>query len=227
MSPSTSPPTATVRTMAEARRLRPWYLAAVLMLSWFVGVQGVTSGCAQVAYLREGNVPAEVGSTGSVTGEEEGGMAQVIAIEANARLRSLSDAQAITFPLSVAKLLLAGFLVVASGMALGGRLGGRSLALQALIANALLALVEYRLTGGMRAAWIEAVVRARDGLPSLTPEQLQLMSPSMLLWGERLRLVVLDLAATALAVLALGSRRSRAYFHAAASVRAQGLGEGS
>ena len=196
------------------------------MFLWIAGVQGVTSGCAQVTYLREGTMPAAV----EILPEEadaRGGLGLVLAIEANARLRSLAEYRDITFPISIAKMLLSGLLVVTAGMALGGRPGSRSLAMQAIVANGALALLEYRLTGGMRASWIEAVLRARDELSSLSAEQKELMSPTMLVWGERMRLLAFDVGTTLLALLALLSRRSRAFFEAVGQAKSGISGEGT
>ncbi len=52
----------------------------------------------------------------------------------------------VTFPLAVGEVILSALLVVASGLAMGGRRGSRSLALQAIAANALLVLAAFVLT---------------------------------------------------------------------------------
>jgi hypothetical protein len=78
----------------------------------------------------------------------------------------------------------------------------------------------------MRGSWIAAVAQVRASLPSLSAEQQELMSPSILLWGERMRLLVFDVGVSVWAVLALLSPRSTAFFEAAALARGRGPGQG-
>lgn len=187
-----------------------------MMFTWFIAFNGLTNGWATLAFLREGNVTA-IEDAQKHAMNRDSPFEQVVEVEAAARLRAITDARQITFPLGVAKMLLAGFLLVASGMALGGRKGARSLALQALAANAALAVIDYALTSGVRTAWIDAIAQARDTMPYMMPQQALLMNPEWLWWGERIRLVVVDIGAIGLAVLALTSRRSKSFFAAAAA----------
>jgi hypothetical protein len=187
-----------------------------MMFTWFIAFNGLTNGWATLAFLREGNVTA-IEDAQKHAMNRDSPFEQVVEVEAAARLRAITDARQITFPLGVAKMLLAGFLLVASGMALGGRKGARSLALQALAANAALAVIDYALTSGVRTAWIDAIAQARDTMPYMMPQQALLMNPEWLWWGERIRLVVVDIGAVGLAVLALTSRRSKNFFAAAAA----------
>jgi hypothetical protein len=121
----------------------------------------------------------------------------------------------VTFPLAVAEVILSGLLVVASGLALGGRRGSRSLALQAIVANALLAIVEYLITPGVRAAYTEGWIRAVATL-SVSPEERDVLTNVGLLhWGFRLRLA-LYLGALGLGALALTRARAKGFFEAVA-----------
>lgn len=196
-----------------------------MIFTWVVGVYGVMTGCSTLAYLREGNV-TEVQDAQKHALNSDDPMQRVIEVEAAARLHAMSDARDLTFPLGVAKTLLAGLLVVASGMALSGRKGGRSLAIQALAANVVMALVDYKLTGGVRAAWIDAIAQARDTMPYMMPEHAMMMNPQLLWWSERMRLAFFDIGALGLAVLALTSRRSKEFFQAAAAAATAEADEG-
>ena len=149
------------------RKLRPWYLVAAMVLTWVIGVQGLATGFAQISYLRSGSVLTAQTLAPQVDQAEP--MQYVAVAGEAARLRAMADERRITFPLSVARLLLSGLLVVGSGLAMAGRPNARSLALQALLANVALALLEYTLTRPVRGAWIEAVVAAWAAVPGTIP----------------------------------------------------------
>src|ERR1700753_3761440 len=85
--------------------LRPRYLVIAMVITWFVGVQGLTSGLHTAAYLRRGTTPVEL---------DAGAPAHEM-VEA-ARLKALSEIPDVAFPLSVAQILLGGLLVVSSGL---------------------------------------------------------------------------------------------------------------
>src|SRR5262245_17859156 len=107
-------------------------------------------------YLRQGNV-ADVDTAAAAARNSDDPVQVLMSVQEAARLQAMTEIREMTFPLSAAKLLLAGLLVVASALAMAGQPGARSLALQALTANVLLALLEYALTRHVRAASIDAV----------------------------------------------------------------------
>jgi hypothetical protein len=189
-----------------------------MMLTWFVGVQGMNEGFTIASFLRSGTIPA-----GPVTAPSEWTMAdlrQALAIE---QLQALLAHTHVTFPLMIAETILAGLLVVASGLALSGRRGARSLALQAIGANAVLAVVQFALTAPVRAAYVDAAIRAVDAAThafdtmTLPPEERAVfLNPSVFHWILRFKLLLGDLLPLALAVLALTRARTKVYFEAVA-----------
>ena len=144
----------------------------------------------------------------------------------SARFTATLDAHALTFPLNVARLLLSGLLVVTSVLAMGGRPGVRALALQALLANAAFAALDYALTRSVRATWIEAVGRMGDLLPrsferrdelAAQGEMLRMLTNRQFLWwSERIRFFLLDVGIFGFAAVALTRRRTKVFFDAVA-----------
>jgi hypothetical protein len=190
--------------------LRPWYLVAAMMLTWFVGVNGLMFAYKMAAFLHGGIFPS-VGAAAQHT-QNPGDIMEFAALSA---LQAVAWSQRVTFPLSIAWALLSGLLVVSSGLAMGGRRGSRTLALQALAANALFVALAYALTQNVRAAWVGAVLDAVATLPLDRPEHDAFGSSSRLWWSARLGLVG-GLAPLALGALALTRARTKTYFEAVA-----------
>lgn len=183
-----------------------------MALTWFIGVQGVAAGYTVITHLREGSVP-DVASVTKQSGDQPLHMLQVREM---AKQQADADSRNITFPLGVAKLLLSGLLVIASGLAMTGRPGARTLALQALAANLMLAGIDYSLTRNVRAAWIESSVRVFESIPNPLPEQAVLMDRAVWWWFERSRFALFDIGILGVASLALLRERTKLYFRAVA-----------
>ena len=181
-----------------------------MILTWLVGFHGLTNGVGVAAFLRSGKVPdvqamlERAGSTMNV--------AQYQAVVANLQLQALAAAHRITFPLAVAEILLSGLLVIASGLAMTGRRGARSLALQALTANALLTVVSFFLTRRMWAGWLEEAIRITLTLPTDMPERAAFIH--MLPLRDKLQLV--EVVLFGLGVFALTRGRAKRFFDVAA-----------
>ena len=202
-------------TRVGPRSLRPWYLVAAMVLTWFLGVHGMTSGCSTLRYLHEGSVVDMTTATQSAKNDDDPRRV-IFVIHEVARLTAMNEMRQLTFPITIAKLLLAGLLVVASGLAMAGRPGARSLALQALFANVALAVISYLLMRDVRAGWIETVAREGATLSPLDPAHAQLVDRRFLWWLERTRFAVFDLMALALAAFALTRQRTKIFFEAVA-----------
>jgi hypothetical protein len=187
-----------------------------MVTTWFIGVHGLSNGCSTIAYLREGNVTS-IEEAQRRAADQEDPLQRVLEVQAAARLRAMADGRDRTFPLGIAKMLLGGLLVIASGMALSGRRGARNLAFQALAANFALGLIDYGMTREVRGMWIAAVVQAKATMPSLLPEHEILMNARWLWWTERARFALVDVGILGMAALALSSHRTRAYFDAVAA----------
>jgi hypothetical protein len=196
---------------APSRKLRPWYLVAAMVLTWFVGVHGLNLGFSYAAFLRAGTMPDP-----STVGLHAGTVADVLEFAGLQALRAMLANGRVTFPLAVAGIILSGLLVVASGLAMGGRKGARSLALQALGANAILVIATFVLTPQMRAAYVDGVLRAVDTVTLPPPQREVLVSPGFLQWVWRVKLVVFDLGTLAVGALALTRARTKTYFDAVA-----------
>jgi hypothetical protein len=216
------PPTPTAQQ--TSRRLRPWYLVLAMVLTWLVGVSGLMSGCSLVMVLQQSSVAdvtAELGKHEAADPVQ----AAWLGIYA-AQFKATVEAYAVTFPLNVAKLLLSGLLVVTSVLAMGGRPGVRPLALQALLANAIFAAIDYALTRSVRASWIEAVGRMGELLPRSLERREDLAAQGAMLqmitsrhfwwWFERIRFILLDLGIFGFAAFALTRPRTKVFFDAVA-----------
>jgi hypothetical protein len=195
-----------------------------MVLTWLVGVSGLMSGCSTVMVLQQDSI-ADISTELGKQGSGDPVQAMWVAIY-SAQFKATIEAHAVTFPLSVAKLLLSALLVVASVLAMGGRPGARPLALQALAANAALAAVDYALTRSVRSSWIEAVGRVGDMLPRSIEQSQDLEAQGAALrlitsrhvwwWFERVRFIVIDLGIFGFAALALTRQRTKVYFEAVA-----------
>jgi hypothetical protein len=198
------------------RSLRPWYLVVTMLLTWIIGVRGVMEGCGTAMYLRNGLIPDMTAVAEQAREQGAGFNFMVLVLEA-ARTRALSEFQSVSFPLSVGRMMLSGLLVIASGLALGGRPGSRGFALQVLAASLAFGAVDYALTRGMRGAWIDMVAQAGALLPADVPEREILTTPSLWWTAERVRFVLSEICALGVAALALTRPRTRAYFDAVAA----------
>jgi len=187
-----------------------------MALTWFAGVHGLTTGCANAVYLRDGALPDVTSAAQNARGGWD--LVDLVALLRAVELQAMRLDARVTFPLAVAEALLACLLIVASGLAMTGRRGARSLALQAILANALLAGVAYAATRGVRAAWIEALMRTAATLPLGAPQRDAFGNASFFWWAARIKLVIFDLGALTLGALALTRARTKTYFDAMARV---------
>jgi hypothetical protein len=199
---------------SRPRSLRPWYLVAALLLTWIIGVRGFMEGCGMAIFLRSGVAP-DLAAVAEQARDQSDPIEVMSLVGTAAAFRVFSDHQAIAFPLSVARALLGGLLVLASGFALGGRPGARGFALQVIAANLAFAAAEYALTSGVRGAWISAVAQAGALLPPDTPPR-ESLTNSALLWAWMRLGLALFMTTLGAAALALMRPRTKAYFQAVA-----------
>ena len=181
-----------------------------MVLTWFAGVHGLTTGCANAMFLRAGRLPDLSTATQAAKGGKD--VMDFAALMRSAELTAMLSHVKVTFPLSIAEAILGGLLVIASGLAMSGRPGSRSLALQAIAANTLLVLIAYAATQRVRSAWIDVVARAAMTLPASAPQR----DAEALFWATRIKLVLFDLVPLMLAWLALTRQRTKVFFDAAA-----------
>ena len=177
-----------------------------MILTWVMGVHGLSLGLNTASRLRAGTIPDVSSIVVPATT-----MADVIEYGALCALRATLANPRVTFPLAIAELLLSGLLVAASGLAMGGRKGARGLALQAILVNAAFAIAAFALTPFVRAATVDGVLRALDTLALQSPQREALANVGYYQWGLRFPLIV-QLAALALGALALTRTRTKTYF---------------
>ncbi|APR84961.1 Hypothetical protein A7982_10310 [Minicystis rosea] len=185
-----------------------------MVLTWFVGVHGLSTGCANAMFLREGRLPDITAAAHAARSSLD--MMDFAALVRAAELSAMLSHVKLTFPFAVAEAMLGGLLVIASGLAMSGRRGARSLALQAVLANALLAVGAYVLTRGVRADWIDVVMNTVAAMPATAPQKLAFGDPSKLWWITRIKLFFFDLSPLLLAALALTRARTKSFFDAVA-----------
>ena len=130
-----------------------------MVVTWCYGMNGLMTGCANVAFLREATVPDVAEALQRAQGATD--PAELVNLGRAVWLQSMHELSRVTFPVNIAQVLLSAILVFASGLAMGSRKGARALVLQALLANVVLAIVAYVLTEGVRAACIDTMVRGR------------------------------------------------------------------
>ncbi len=181
-----------------------------MVVTWIVGVQGIASGFATASFLRGGTLAGADELARSAGGEP---MEQLLVVYVSAERSALAEAHSTAFPLAVAGILLSALLVLASGFALAGRKGARSLALQALAANAGLAVLSYLLLEPVRAAAVAATLDASRAMTLGTLAD-TLGDGTFWVWIGRIRLYLGELGVLALAALAVTRPRVAAYFRA-------------
>lgn len=191
-----------------------------MVLLWILGVQGLLSGGSTAVLLREGALQdVEAVARSGVPGAD----LRFLVFSA-ARAVALGAHPHLAFPLSVAKLLLAGTLVLAATLVLVGRPSARTFALQAIFANAAFAVFEYAALQQVRGEWIRIAVGAASIMQDPTlpkdPEELA----KLCFWSERFMLIGVELGIPLLAAIALTRARTKTYF-ADAAAAAEGAEE--
>jgi hypothetical protein len=191
-------------------KLRPWYFVVAMILTWFVGIRGMDFGLSTAVRLRSDTTPDLVEIARKVSSIREAeGYALVCAVQ------SMIDHPRVTFPLAIAHLLLSGLLVVASFLALGGRRGARSLALQAIVANAVLAGIAFSVTPFIRSAMVDGVTQAVGTLT--VPANEAADAVRVVRWIMQTALITY-LGSLAVGALALTRPRTKLFFDAMARV---------
>jgi hypothetical protein len=194
----------------DGRTVRPTYLLLAMILTWFIGIEGVTRGIDELSFLYEGRV-ADVAAVQHEADQDP--LQYLVLVQERAQQAALVQETGTAFPFAVAQMLLGGVILIASGLAMAGRLEARSVTLQALALNALLAVAAYVLLRDVRAASISAVLEAASAL-ELKEAQRMVQSASFWWWVHRTRFFLFDLGAIALSVFAITRPRARQYFKA-------------
>jgi hypothetical protein len=156
---------------APGPRKRPLLLLAGMLLCTLMAMAGSVNGFTELVHFRSGTV-AEAPLTPGVDAADQEAAQRFV----HAWGEALDRARSVRLPLSVANMLLSGLLLIAATRASAGRPGSGSLALQAVGANAALAVVDYLLSrhyrGDVVAASIEYLTHSKLWDGSLTEAQL-------------------------------------------------------
>lgn len=131
---------------------RPRGLLLTSVLCILVGWGGVWSGYREVSFYSADTLDEPPVATTMEAREQE-----AIKTYYRADAQARDHARPVRLPLAIGNMLLSGLLVLASSRAFGGRPGARSLAMQAVGANAVLAVADYVLSRDMRAEQVPAV----------------------------------------------------------------------
>ncbi len=190
-----------------------------MCLTWVVGVFGATAGCQDLSYLRGSQQLPDM--LESEADRDDHPVLRSGVVREKARLQALGKLHQVAFPIRVGKLLLGALLVLASGAALAGRPSARAWTLQAVIANAALAALDFAAMGPVRDAMADAVARdviatAGSALPGLGTEESIELYRGLFLWVERFRLALLEVGVFGGAAYVLTRQRTKAFFRAMA-----------
>ncbi len=184
-----------------------------MVIAWFVGVYALSAGFTAASVLHKGLAPDIATARTAAYG---GGLQELEALWIAAERTALFARRDLYFPLAATQAALGGLLVIASGLAMSGRPGSRSFALQALGANVALAVARYVLSRDVRGACIDEMLRVASTLPADMPLRRALESREALWWRERVSLAIFDLGTLGLGAIALTRERAKLYFEAAA-----------
>jgi len=180
-----------------------------MVMTWFSGVFGLSSGFWIASSLRSGTLPDLASAV------QHAGTIEDVLESARLHVRfAMMEHARVMFPLSVAQVILSALLVIASGLAMGGRRGSRGLALQAVVSNAGLAVLTFALTPFLRAASAAGALKVSAGV-ALAPVQQLLLTSAGIEWVQRGRLAM-EVGVLALGALALTRARTKHWFEAVA-----------
>ncbi|MCS6900809.1 MAG: hypothetical protein RMJ98_14490 [Myxococcales bacterium] len=189
---------------------RPRGLLLTSALCIMVGWAGVLGAAREISFYRADAIE-EPPRVRTMDSREQEALLEYFRAERRIR----NQAGRVRIPLAVANLLLSGLLVFAASRTFAGRASGRSLALQALMANGLLAVVSYVLTREMRGELVPVIVQYMMSVvknPGNVPEQELRSAFTSAVWsGFRVQLVAL-LALYGVSGWVLSTEAARAYF---------------
>jgi hypothetical protein len=189
---------------------RPRGLLLTSVLCILVGWAGVLGASRELSFYRADSLD-EPPRARTADGHEQEALSEYFRAERRIR----DQAGRVKIPLSVANLLLSGLLVFAASRTFAGRATARSLALQALGANGLLAVMGYLLTRDMRGELVPVIVQYMMTVvknPGNAPEHELREAFTSAVWGGfRMQLVAL-LALYGVSGWVLSTEAARAYF---------------
>lgn len=226
MSSSPPPPP----SFGPLRATMPWYFVAAMVLSWLIGIRGLFEALSTLLFLRDARLPDVEVLLRELPASKEP-MAALAQLSVLMWERMVGLDGAVWGPLAAARFVLFAFLVITAGMAMSGRPGSNRLVMQALLGNALFAVVSFWVSRQTRYAWADAMVSARllvpeRHFPSPNFEAMvweRMSSQKFWLWVQRFWPFVFDVGALLLSATTLLSAHTRGFFEAVE--RASGANE--
>lgn len=224
MSPSSPPPSEgngrdrvsdAKASAAAAREKRPRWLVVALLVAMFLGTSSWWDGCARLDMYRSDSSQAAARLHSAIEDETARARAEAAYLEL---LDVFGASRSRTVPLASATFVLGAALLALASRGLGGRRGSRSLLVQVVSAQAVVAVASYFLTRDVRSAehdWEHAwrVALHEQAFPPEWRERAARIEDFKLRLEAPLSLAGRTLA-SALVVLALTRPRSRAFFDA-------------
>lgn len=220
MSTSTPPP----NSLSNQRNLRPGYLILVMISSWFIGVFGLSDAFSKVMFLRDNTVP-DISTIIAEFRDETEPVSAILYLFDVAHLRALAEVPKIAFPLFLGKLMLSVLLVITSAMAMSGRPGSRTFAIQTHLAYAALSVASFWLLRTPRYAAIDLMHNLQASLttifPAVPPQLLESVRPALdkplLLLGARIQLALFGVGGLLVGAITLMTPQTKAFFDAVAA----------
>jgi hypothetical protein len=197
--------------MVSAERKRPWYLVLALLGALALGTAGAFQGWGTFVSYHEPIDPTVVGSG---IADEADRLAVVARFEAY--LQVLDVAKSRAWPLGVATLVLGTAIFVFAMRALGGNGAARAVLVQLIVAQAGTNAASYWLLrdvfeAELRLREAEDAATSRDNVPERDQAEVLHAASKMRRAGYPIALA-LDTLGSALIVVALTRRRTRAFF---------------
>lgn len=193
------------------RSRRPLLLLFAMLLCFVMGWGGMANGCNTVTYYRSPTyVPPPLDASGP-DAEAQEQMGKLL----EARAEAYDHSRRTKLPLAIANFLLSGLLTWGASRALREGSGGRSLALQAVVANAALSVADFALSHAFRSEMALAVMNhfprstmhGTEGMSDQQVGEVLVAGTTAMFVGE----LVLSLAVYGLATIALTRPATRAY----------------
>jgi hypothetical protein len=201
--------------MGPVERKRPWYLMLALLGALAIGTAGVFEGLGTFAIYSE---PIDPSVAGQGIGDEADRVAVVTRFQAY--VEALDAAKSRKWPLAVAALVLGSATFVFAMRALGGNRGARAVLVQLVVAQGAANAAGYWLLrdvfeADLRVREAEDAAQTHDhNVPEHERAEVLRVASEMRRAGYPIALAI-DTLSSALIVVALTRRRSRAFFESA------------
>ncbi|MDP9149865.1 MAG: hypothetical protein M3O36_08015 [Myxococcota bacterium] len=203
--------------MPAAERKRPWYLVLALMGALALGMTGACSGWSTMTLYRE-----PIDSSLAAQGIADEADRAAVSSRVDAYVRTLDGAKARGWPLGVASLLVGGAIVILAMRALGGSGGARTALVQLVVAQAGLNAASFWLMrdvfdADLRVFEARQAAEIHERVPEKPRADEMSRTTAAMLRAANPIAVVLRTIGSALVVVALTRRRSRAFFDPSAA----------